>query len=183
MAASRRRTPGRPAVPRPAWARLAGLNTILLGVFAVLLITVLIYGCVRASGLNAAFILYKGPCSQSKTINLSLHLLLNVFGTLILASSNYFMQILNAPSRAELDHAHARSGWVNIGVPSIRNFIYLGPVKFTCWLILACSSVPLHLFFNSLVFEVAEIRSGFEMTIATETFLEGAEYFEPGASL
>ncbi|ENH74955.1 hypothetical protein FOC1_g10002500 [Fusarium oxysporum f. sp. cubense race 1] len=159
IAARRGPTRARRTVPRPAWARLAGLNTVLLLVFAVLHLIVLIYGCVRARGLNAAWILYQGPCSQSKTINLFLHLLLNVFSTLILASSNYFMQILNAPSRIELDRAHARSGWVNIGAPSMRNFLYLGPLKFTCWLILACSSVPIHLFFNSLVFQAAEVRS------------------------
>ncbi|KAJ4135352.1 hypothetical protein NW765_009323 [Fusarium oxysporum] len=183
IAARRGSTRARRTVPRPAWARLAWLNTVLLLVFAVLHLIVLIYGCVRARGLNAAWILYQGPCSQSKTINLFLHLLLNVFSTLILASSNYFMQILNAPSRVELDRAHARSGWVNIGAPSMRNFLYLGPVKFTCWLILACSSVPIHLFFNSLVFQAAEVRSGFGMTIAAESFVKGAQYYEPGASL
>ncbi|KAL5597141.1 hypothetical protein FOBRF1_010934 [Fusarium oxysporum] len=183
IAARRGPTRARRTVPRPAWARLAGLNTVLLLVFAVLHLIVLIYGCVRARGLDAAWILYQGPCSRSKTINLFLHLLLNVFSTLILASSNYFMQILNAPSRVELDRAHARSGWVNIGAPSMRNFLYLGPVKFTCWLILACSSVPIHLFFNSLVFQAAEVRSGFGMTIAAESFVKGAQYYEPGASL
>ncbi|KAF4435890.1 hypothetical protein F53441_13398 [Fusarium austroafricanum] len=168
---------------RPAWLRLATINMALLIILALVLLAVLIYGCVRAGSLNAAFILFQGPCSTSQKINISVHLLLNVFSTLILASSNFFMQIINAPSRADLDRAHARSGWVNIGVPSMRNFIYLGPAKFVCWFMLACSSIPIHLFFNSLVFQVAEVRSGFGMTIAAEDFLDGAKYYQPGASL
>ncbi|KAF5662420.1 hypothetical protein FHETE_7966 [Fusarium heterosporum] len=168
---------------RPAWLRLATINIALLIVLALILLGVLIYGCVRASSLNAAFILYQGPCSTSQKINISVHLLLNVFSTLILASSNFFMQIINAPSRDDLDRAHARSGWVNIGVPSMRNFLYLGPAKFACWFVLACSSIPIHLFFNSLVFQVAEVRSGFGMTMAAEDFLDGAKYYGPGASL
>ncbi|KAH7233979.1 uncharacterized protein BKA55DRAFT_580583 [Fusarium redolens] len=168
---------------RPAWLRLATINIALLIVLALILLGVLIYGCVRAGSLNGAFILFQGPCSTSQKINISVHLLLNVFSTLILASSNFFMQIINAPSRADLDRAHARSGWVNIGVPSMRNFLYLGPAKFACWFVLACSSIPIHLFFNSLVFQVAEVRSGFGMTMAAEDFLDGAKYYGPGASL
>ncbi|KAF4959278.1 hypothetical protein FSARC_10794 [Fusarium sarcochroum] len=168
---------------RPAWLRLATINIILLIVLALILLAVLIYGCVRAGSLNAAFVLFQGPCSRSQTINISVHLLLNIFSTLILASSNFFMQIIGAPSRDVVDRAHARSGWVNIGVPSIRNFIYIGPAKFACWFILACSSIPIHLFFNSLVFQVEEVRADFGMTIATEDFLDGASYHQPGASL
>ncbi|KAJ4256234.1 hypothetical protein NW762_009313, partial [Fusarium torreyae] len=168
---------------RPAWLRLATINITLLTVLALILLAVLIYGCVRAGSLDAAFILFQGPCSRSQTINIAVHLLLNIFSTLILASSNFFMQVINAPSRDVVDHAHARSGWVNIGVPSVRNFIYIGPAKFACWIILACTSIPIHLFFNSLVFQVAEVRSDFGMTIATEDFLGGASYHQPGASL
>lgn len=93
------------------------------------------------------------------------------------------MQILNAPTRAELDLAHSRSGWVHIGVPSVRNFIHQSPRKLACWLILACSSIPLHLFFNAVAFEIRNVRSSFGMTMALESFVNGGKYFGPGASL
>ncbi|KAH6877091.1 hypothetical protein B0T10DRAFT_552213 [Thelonectria olida] len=168
---------------RTSWKRIAFFNAICIGVLLIFLSVVLIITYNRTGHLDAAVNLYRGPCSQSKTINLLLHLLLNILGTLILASSNFFMQILNAPTRADLDCAHARSSWVNVGVPSLRNLVHLGPLRFLCWLILACSSVPLHLFFNSLVYEVTETQSKFWLTIATESFLHGADYYAPGAGL
>lgn len=166
-----------------SWKRVAALNAACIGFLSTFLLAILIYACSQAGGVESAVVLYQGPCTQSATINLLLHLLLNILGTLILASSNFFMQILNAPSRSDLDRAHSRSAWVAVGVPSFRNLIHLGPLKLICWLVLACTSVPIHLFFNSLVFQVAEIRSNFGLTIATEPFVQGAEHFAPGMSL
>ncbi|KAJ6441118.1 hypothetical protein O9K51_06913 [Purpureocillium lavendulum] len=167
----------------PNWKRTAAANTTTITVLWAFLLGVLIYGCVRTGSVESAFIIYHGPCSRSRTYNLLLHLLLNIISTLVLSSSSFFMQILSAPTRLELDRAHGRSSWVHIGVPSLRNFMYQRPLKLACWVLLACSSVPLHLFFNSISFEVRNVRSTFGMTIATESFLDGGAYFGPGASL
>ncbi|GJN80069.1 hypothetical protein PLIIFM63780_003593 [Purpureocillium lilacinum] len=172
-----------PLLCAPSWKRTAAINTVGVVILWAFLLSILIYGCVRTGRLESAFSLYEGPCSRSKTYNLLLHLFLNIISTLVLSSSSFFMQILSAPTRSELDTAHARSSWVHIGVPSLRNFLYQRPLKLACWLLLACSSIPLHLFFNSLVFEVRNVRATFGMTIAAESFVHGAKYFAPGASL
>ncbi|KAF1945579.1 hypothetical protein EJ02DRAFT_338180, partial [Clathrospora elynae] len=57
-----------------------------------------------------------------------LHLIINVFSTMVLAASNYTMQILHSPTREEIDSAHSRGQWLNIGLLSIRNLPYIsGP--------------------------------------------------------
>ncbi|KAH6666023.1 hypothetical protein B0J14DRAFT_643332 [Halenospora varia] len=41
--------------------------------------------------------------------------------TLVLSASNYTMQAISSPRRKEVDNAHKKSTWVDIGVPSIQN--------------------------------------------------------------
>jgi hypothetical protein len=51
------------------------------------------------------------------------------------------MQILSAPTRAEVDKAH-RKGKCDIGVPSIRNLFEINKRRACLWLFLGLSSYP-----------------------------------------
>ncbi|KAF5506131.1 hypothetical protein CGCS363_v004720 [Colletotrichum siamense] len=51
---------------------------------------------------------FSADCGRTTVTNTMLHLLINIFSTLVLASSNFFMQVLNAPTRSEADTAHAQ---------------------------------------------------------------------------
>ena len=76
--------------------------------------------------------LFEGDCSQAKNYNEAVaHLIVNVISTvriapfgyiymvdlnllapkLLLASSNYYMQILASPTRSEIDSAHRKGQW------------------------------------------------------------------------
>lgn len=90
-------------------------------------------------------IIYEGSCSDSRTINVVIHLVINIFSSILLASSNYGMQCLSAPTRADVDHAHTRRDWMDIGIPSFRNLRMVSPKRVSLWLLLVLSSVPLHL--------------------------------------
>lgn len=59
------------------------------------------------------------------------------------------MQVLAAPTRQEVDRAHARNRWLDIGVPSVRNLWHISPYRAVVWWILGLSSIPLHLLYNS----------------------------------
>ncbi|KAI1120426.1 hypothetical protein F5Y10DRAFT_258367 [Nemania abortiva] len=93
------------------------------------------------------------------------------------------MQVLNAPTRQEVDNAHFKSSWLGIGVPSVRNAFRVSRFKTWCWVSLFLSSIPIHLLFNSAVFEVDRRESDFHLTIATEQFLHGGVFYPPGSSL
>ncbi|KAF2969729.1 hypothetical protein GQX73_g3813 [Xylaria multiplex] len=93
------------------------------------------------------------------------------------------MQILNAPSREEIDAAHREGTWLEIGVTSARNILKVSKFKAYCWLGLLFSSIPIHLLFNSTVFETEHRESKFSLTIATDEFLNGGSFFPPGTSL
>ena len=89
--------------------------------------------------------LYHGECSQSHRLSSGLHVLINVLSTALLAASNLCMQLLVAPTRREIDEAHGKYVWLDIGVPSFRNLKHIGRRRTMAVFLLAASSIPLHL--------------------------------------
>ena len=89
--------------------------------------------------------LYRGSCSRTKVINIVGHVLINALSTILLSASNYSMQCVSAPNREEVDRAHGKSRWLDIGTPSLRNLGSIRPVRVALWLFLGASSLPLHL--------------------------------------
>jgi hypothetical protein len=165
------------------WRRAAAVNTIFMAIlFCAILTAFLFTGKATQSPVRQHFF-YTADCSTTNALNLVVHLLLNILSTMILSSSNFFMQILNAPSRAEVDKIHAKGKSVEIGVPSLRNAFLLRRFKAFSWFVLAVTSLPVHLFFNSAIFETDFQGKSWNLTIAAEPFTNGGEFSGPGASL
>ncbi|KAK3377537.1 hypothetical protein B0H63DRAFT_399057 [Podospora didyma] len=165
------------------WRKTAIINTIIVFIFAIFLMILLVWTSTKAGGIGRVFIFFQGDCALSRKRNFAVHFILNCLSTGIIASSNFFMQVLNSPSRIEADKAHERKEYVEIGVPSIRNAWHVSPLKTALWTGFCLSSVPIHLFFNSAIFETDFRGSHWDLTIAAESFLNGSQYFAPGASL
>lgn len=73
-------------------------------------ISLLIVGDVKHGGYTDGIgTLDDGDAQPMKKIGLTYHVVINILSTALLTSSNYCMQILSAPSREELDLAHARN--------------------------------------------------------------------------
>jgi hypothetical protein len=89
--------------------------------------------------------IFHGDCKRASTMNTWAHLAINIVSTGLLAGSNYCMQCLVAPSRADIDRAHRQFKWLDIGLPSVRNLRYISARRRWLWVLLASSSVPLHL--------------------------------------
>ncbi|KAI1753957.1 hypothetical protein F4782DRAFT_545308 [Xylaria castorea] len=174
------------------WRQSAKVNCTVLLIFSVILTILVIVVLARGSFKPVFF--YAAECDSGNvaTLNFTLHLFINIASTLVvsfwlsspsLASSNFFMQVLNAPTRQEVNSAHFKSSWLGIGVSSIRNIFRVSPFKTWCWIFLLLSSIPIHLFFNSAVFQVDRYESDFHLTIATEKFSHGGDFYPPGSSL
>ena len=95
----------------------------------------------KADGLAAAF---TGDCGVAARWTTAIHLVINLLSSLLLGASNYCMQRLVAPTRQEIDDAHAQKRWLDIGIPSIRNVSSINARRVVIWTLLALSSVPLH---------------------------------------
>ena len=94
---------------------------------------------------NQRGILHDGDCDEVRKLNIVAHLIINIFSTVILASSNYCMQCLSAPTRAEIDKEHAQGKWLDVGIPSLRNLRRISRKRALLWILLGVSSLPLHL--------------------------------------
>ena len=93
----------------------------------------------------------QGDCGTSKTLNIWLYFAINVFSTGLLLSSAPFMVAAVAPSREEIVAAHRKRTWLTIGLLSRRILSGVSTRKVFLCLMLAFSSVPVHLFYNSVV--------------------------------
>lgn len=88
---------------------------------------------------------WTGNCKIASRGATVTHLLINLLSTLLLGASNYCMQRLVAPTRQEIDIAHAQKKWLDICIPSVRNISSINSKRMLLWLLLGLSSVPLHL--------------------------------------
>ncbi|KAK0618775.1 hypothetical protein DIS24_g11536 [Lasiodiplodia hormozganensis] len=103
-----------------------------------------------------------GPCSDIDHIQFGIHLAINAVSTLLLGASNYCMQCLSAPTREDIDRAHGQGKWLDIGVPSMKNFSHIKSIK-----LLFC--------YNSTFF-VSTANNSYDVYFATEDFQKGASF-------
>ena len=166
------------------WHRVGIINILLTsGCGVVLLIYLIISISQPSTSLYTSTIIFDGDCINASRLDIILHLFINTIATAVLASSNFFMQILSSPSRLEVDKAHANLQSLDIGIPSIKNIQFLSPFKLACWIGLFVTSIPIHIFFNSAVFATGFLGGKWNLTIATEAFTQGVAFYPPGASL
>ncbi|KAI0536958.1 hypothetical protein GGR58DRAFT_527838 [Xylaria digitata] len=163
----------------PGW-RLTGL---ILSILSVILTTAIFVTLAIFSEWFEFFgerVLYQGSCYTSSRISLSIQLAINIISSIVLASSNFFMQIIAAPTRNNIDAAHRNGIFLDIGIPSFRNLFHIPKLNVVLWSILGVSSVPLHLLFNSSVLETKTSTDSIVL-LASESFLSGeSTYAAPG---
>ena len=63
----------------------------------------------------------------------------------MLAASNVGIQCVLAPTREDVDRAHAQLRWLGIGIWSWKNFMHAPWSRRMACVVLMLSSVPLHL--------------------------------------
>lgn len=111
-----------------------------------------LWASIRYGNSGGLATIQEGSCQNTKILSLWLHLAINVLSTILLSASNYCMQCLSSPTREEVDKAHRKQVWLDIGVPSVRNLYQISGYRIALWCALALSGVPLHLLYNSAVF-------------------------------
>ena len=115
-------------------------------------ISLTVWASVRNGPSSGLATVQDGSCQKTKNLSLSLHLVINILSTILLAASNYCMQCLSSPTREDIDRAYAHQTWLYIGVPSLRNLQGIARNRIVLWWLLAFSSIPLHFLYNSAVF-------------------------------
>ena len=95
--------------------------------------------------VNGTGDLFTGDCTLVAFLNSGSHVLVNILSTGVLGAGNYCMQVLLAPSRADIDRAHAAGTSLAIGKQSIANARHVSPTRSGMWVALAIVSTILHL--------------------------------------
>lgn len=116
--------------------------------------------------------IHEGSCRRTRSLSLWLHIIINLLSTTLLGASNYTMQCLTSPTRDEIDKAHARHDWLDIGVPSLRNLRRISWNRIGLWWMLALSGIPLHLLYNSAIFSTLA-RQDYEVFVASPEWVAG----------
>ncbi|PKY07921.1 hypothetical protein P168DRAFT_261947 [Aspergillus campestris IBT 28561] len=138
------------------WIRGALLCTCAAG--AILSLNIILTVIATALGLSKhggsfqAINVYEGSCPMASNWATGLHALINVLSTFLLAASNYVMQCLGAPSRADVDRAHRKRRWLDIGTFSVRNLSVLNNKQRILWGLLLVTSTPIHMVYNSVIY-------------------------------
>ncbi|KAE9399343.1 hypothetical protein BT96DRAFT_1019516 [Gymnopus androsaceus JB14] len=114
-------------------------------------VIILIYTTIKTGGSSSGLV-FQGDCNKVDRLAIGIHLVINLLSTLLLGASNYVLQSLSAPTRTEVDKAHERESWLDIGLQSIGNLKYTSRWKRLVWILLSAASIPLHLFYNSSFF-------------------------------
>lgn len=132
---------------REKWKLVLLLNSgLALVVFLInTVITTLAFVKGERSDTDGSIVLMTGDCTVIKHFNTASHLLINLCSTLLLMASSYGMQTLSAPTRSDVDVAHAKRKNLDIGILSVRNLRYISRKKALLCMALAISSLPLHL--------------------------------------
>ena len=125
---------------------LAGCALVISSI-AVVNIIFLLWVTIHGQVLDGFRVVAYTQCSNTENIASGIHVVINVFSTAILAASNYCMQCLAAPTRAEVDRAHAKGRYLDVGVQSVRNLWFISKWRVSIWCILALTSVPVHLMY------------------------------------
>ncbi|KAK3378237.1 hypothetical protein B0H63DRAFT_241722 [Podospora didyma] len=112
-----------------------------------------VFAVSRYDSRNGVGVIYEGDSGTVQRLDQWIHLLSNLLSTGMLSASNYYMQLQAAPTRKNLDEAHTRGKWLDIRVPSIKNLWYISNWRRSGWFLLAFSSVPIHLLYNSAIFQ------------------------------
>ncbi|KAH7413683.1 hypothetical protein DE146DRAFT_638333 [Phaeosphaeria sp. MPI-PUGE-AT-0046c] len=139
------------------WRGGALVSLILCTLVLVVNILLLIIAAAAWHPKNGIATAFTGNCEVAARQLTVAHLFINLFSSLLLGASNYCMQRLAAPTRGEIDAAHAQKRVLDIGIPSVSNLFLIAPLRAFLWLLLGLSSIPLHFVYAFSTVSAAEI--------------------------
>ncbi|KAI2780088.1 hypothetical protein F4815DRAFT_471190 [Daldinia loculata] len=162
------------------------MQILLIGIIFITNLSLTLFTITRYDSQNGVGTIYEGDCGEVKALDQWSHLLINCLGTGMLSASNYCMQLQAAPTRADIDRAHQAGShkkdrthqegqWLDIGVPSLRNLQYTNKWRRLAWYLLALTSLPIHLMYNSAVFQ-SLASNDYTIAVVKNSFANGSTW-------
>ncbi|KHE83148.1 hypothetical protein GE21DRAFT_10747 [Neurospora crassa] len=118
---------------------------------------------------SARVVMMNTSCEKVSQVDTSVHLLMNIFSAALLGATNFAMQALAAPTRADIDQIHKSGGTADIGILSLRNMLHIRPIRLIMWTTMLITALPLHLVYNSAIFSTTSRPSYNVVVVSPET--------------
>lgn len=170
------------------WRRLSTgwRSGILLNLLLVFIILVLGFICLVVAGTEIALLigdmtLFTGSCSQATRINWISHAVINVVVVILIVGANYVFQVLSSPTRSEVTDAHQYKQWLEIGIPSVRNFKFISRGRSISALVVLAVAVMTQIIYNSIIFTTETVMD-YNLVAVQSSFLTGAEFSNVSSS-
>lgn len=135
-------------LPRDRWRRSALAFAAAAFLAFILNLSFILWATANTTVRDGIGTISDRSCASTKAWNTGIHVVINIISTTLLSGSNYCMQRLMAPTRSDIDKAHAKKKWLDVGVPSFRNLRRMTLGRKLLWLLLSISSFPLHLLYE-----------------------------------
>lgn len=156
---------------------------VVLTLVLVLILLLAGFVCLVVAGTQIALLvgdmdLYTGngpSCLGATAWTWGLHALINVAVVVVLIGAHYVFQVLSSPTRAEVAAAHQRRAWLEIGVPSARNFAHIGKGRVVLALLLLTVAVVTQIIYNALIF-TSETAPSYNLIAVEASFLTGGPF-------
>ncbi|KAI0838795.1 hypothetical protein F5Y06DRAFT_44611 [Hypoxylon sp. FL0890] len=171
-----------------SWSRKSGLRRHITGwrggvifnsliSFIILLVGIicLILVIAKAKLLAGESAIFLGDCATAEHINIGIHIVINVFGVALLSGANYVFQVLSSPTRSEVAVAHGSKHWLDIGIPSIRNFLHISGFRAAVAVIVLLSAVASQVIYNAVIFTTQNVVN-YDVLFVTQSFLDHAPF-------
>ncbi|KAH6649907.1 hypothetical protein F5144DRAFT_522677 [Chaetomium tenue] len=152
----------------------AGVAMIVLATL-VILITGFVCLIVAISGVNGESAVFEGSCGSAAAVDWGLHAVVNVFVVVLVGGANYAFQVLSSPTREEVEAVHQRGGWLDIGIPSLRNLRRIEGGRALLAVVLLATAVFTQIMYNAVIF-VSQTAPDYKAAIVNEAFLRGAAF-------
>ncbi|KAH7026005.1 uncharacterized protein B0I36DRAFT_152648 [Microdochium trichocladiopsis] len=135
------------------WRGGLRLNAVLVGIVFAATLGCLLGSVARTKSVSGDFSVFSGSCSAAKQTSIGIHVAINIATIGLLAAANYALQVLSSPSRVEIDIAHAKRQWLDIGIPSVRNFKHISPVRSVLAAAAIICAAAGQVIYNGVIFE------------------------------
>ncbi|KAK3301241.1 uncharacterized protein B0H64DRAFT_471194 [Chaetomium fimeti] len=133
-------------------------------------LVVAISGVDVEAGRSAVF---EGDCGRAAAVDWGLHAVINVFVVVLVGAANYVFQVLSSPTREEVAAAHQRGGWLDIGIPSLRNLKRIEGGRALLAVVVLATAVFTQIMYNAVIF-VSQTAPDYKAAMVGEAFLRGA---------
>lgn len=157
------------------WRGGVTLNVLLAFTILVAVFVSLILAISKASLFAGESVIFSGSCTIALNINQGLHAAVNVFAVVTIAGANYVFQVLSSPTRAEVDAAHKQRKWLDIGIPSVRNFAHISASRTILAIVILFAALATQVIYNAVIF-TTQTAPDYPLVFVTQSFLDRAPF-------